>query len=638
MPTTYKLHRFTNTDSANGIPLVGQIASGDISPREDAFPSRVKEFRILGIREFVALGAEEIPSSEVIYAWVGSRPTPFHEIDEVDSGELDSAGVLGVRQDDVIFSWRLATAGTLSFNGWLLYVQPSGDRIFLGKPYLRIGSGNPSTGSNSTASVPETIPDQELAPGEELVWGASEGASLYNLEIYSGDSCLGDPIHVATSDRPAFTLPLLPCGLYSYRVKAIGDLAPHQDSDWSRCQPFHVTLSLALDDTLPDSVVGASYSGAILASGGTPPYTFEVSAGNLPTGLTLSPSGTLTGSPTSADTFNFTVTATDSQGCTGSREYSVFIGSADTCTSCFPTDDEYSYFCNNCHNASLGGNCSFNSPSAPCWLLTITGLTGEHAPANGLCMLSRIGDCLWRGLCRGYQFDLTRPDCTHWRLTATGTSSFSVDIYTGSAHCWFWVSTGFGGGLVQIDPCEATCDTGILPSTILVANTPVTQFRAGNYYGTYGYELISRTKCEGTSASLYGCSADNPFQAMTVAQWQSNCNGREVHPWGRILYSQGGCYYSTPNDSACTSGFPCDWGGYAVTGAELGLFRTRRIWVLTFRVAFFSCPESIDARLCFGSHVHFPSYYKIWTPSDQSPLGTYKAWCPDTLPATMVLS
>jgi hypothetical protein len=77
--------------------------------------------------------------------------------------------------------------------------------------------------------------------------------------------------------------------------------------------------------SLPDGTVGASYSQTVTASGGTPAYSFTVSAGALPGGLTLSSNGALAGTPNTAGTFNFTIKATDATGCTGTRTYTVFI-------------------------------------------------------------------------------------------------------------------------------------------------------------------------------------------------------------------------------------------------------------------------------------------------------------------------
>src|SRR6266849_4627299 len=61
------------------------------------------------------------------------------------------------------------------------------------------------------------------------------------------------------------------------------------------------------------SVGGGAYPPTtITATGGTAPYAFAVTSGSLPTGLALSATGTISGSPTTAGPFNFTVTVTDS--------------------------------------------------------------------------------------------------------------------------------------------------------------------------------------------------------------------------------------------------------------------------------------------------------------------------------------
>jgi hypothetical protein len=80
--------------------------------------------------------------------------------------------------------------------------------------------------------------------------------------------------------------------------------------------------------TLPNGSVGTAYNQIVSASGGTPPYSFAISSGALPTGLLLNPStGAITGTPTAAGTFTFTITATDANGCSGSRLYTINIAS-----------------------------------------------------------------------------------------------------------------------------------------------------------------------------------------------------------------------------------------------------------------------------------------------------------------------
>ncbi len=77
--------------------------------------------------------------------------------------------------------------------------------------------------------------------------------------------------------------------------------------------------------SLPGGTVGAAYNQAITASGGTAPYTFALTSGVLPAGLTLSPGGALTGAPTAAGSSAYTVTATDANGCQGSTSYTLDV-------------------------------------------------------------------------------------------------------------------------------------------------------------------------------------------------------------------------------------------------------------------------------------------------------------------------
>ncbi len=72
--------------------------------------------------------------------------------------------------------------------------------------------------------------------------------------------------------------------------------------------------------TLPPATLGTAYSTQLSASGGTAPYSYAITSGALPAGLSLSSSGLLSGTPTAVENAGFTVTATDSS--TGGGPYS----------------------------------------------------------------------------------------------------------------------------------------------------------------------------------------------------------------------------------------------------------------------------------------------------------------------------
>lgn len=63
--------------------------------------------------------------------------------------------------------------------------------------------------------------------------------------------------------------------------------------------------------TLPPAVVGQAYSFQLSATGGTGNYSWMVTAGSMPTGLTLSSSGLISGLPTVQGSSSFTVTVQD---------------------------------------------------------------------------------------------------------------------------------------------------------------------------------------------------------------------------------------------------------------------------------------------------------------------------------------
>ena len=86
-------------------------------------------------------------------------------------------------------------------------------------------------------------------------------------------------------------------------------------------------LSTTAPTTLPGGTSGTPYSQVITPSGGVAPYTCAVSAGALPTGLTLADDGTLSGT-TSAGSYTFTITCTDANGDFGSREYTLDVAAA----------------------------------------------------------------------------------------------------------------------------------------------------------------------------------------------------------------------------------------------------------------------------------------------------------------------
>src|SRR5258706_327545 len=72
-------------------------------------------------------------------------------------------------------------------------------------------------------------------------------------------------------------------------------------------------IPLTLSGNFVAAEVGSSYSVPLVVGGGTAPYTFAISSGQLPAGLALGTSGTVSGTPSATGTFNFGGNDTDSK-------------------------------------------------------------------------------------------------------------------------------------------------------------------------------------------------------------------------------------------------------------------------------------------------------------------------------------
>ncbi len=84
--------------------------------------------------------------------------------------------------------------------------------------------------------------------------------------------------------------------------------------------------------SLANGATGVRYAQTIQGAGGVAPYTFAVAQGALPPGLTLSPAGVLSGTPTQEGSFTFTVSLKDAAGAAVTREFMVTIAGPLTIT------------------------------------------------------------------------------------------------------------------------------------------------------------------------------------------------------------------------------------------------------------------------------------------------------------------
>jgi large repetitive protein len=241
-------------------------------------------------------------------------------------------------------------------------------------------SGNPTkagtfnftvkaTDGNLTATLAYQITVTVQGPPDQLLCTAANGSYLSSGTCVLPDATLGVPYqgHLVTSHNAGGTLSIvagaLPAGLtlpatfgaagdtvggtvtqplgeyntYTFTVQGTGDQGqplyqPYQISVDPN-QPLIIDLPSYDGATLPPAMVGGAYALGFGFSGGAAPYTWSVASGSLPPGLALtSPYATsgdnnsqLSGTPTTAGTYTFTMRLSDYDGQQATQQVSLTV-------------------------------------------------------------------------------------------------------------------------------------------------------------------------------------------------------------------------------------------------------------------------------------------------------------------------
>jgi len=150
------------------------------------------------------------------------------------------------------------------------------------------------------------------------------GNPPYNWSVTAGSLPTGlslNPFTGIVSGTPSSP------GTFTYNVKLTDNSGNSVVKTFSTTVATSASAVLAVNSgTLSDATVGSSYSASQSATGGTSPYTWAITSGALPDGLSMDPStGTISGTPTTAGTSTFTVQITDSTSATATLSRSLTV-------------------------------------------------------------------------------------------------------------------------------------------------------------------------------------------------------------------------------------------------------------------------------------------------------------------------
>ena len=175
--------------------------------------------------------------------------------------------------------------------------------------------------AQGNGSTPSSGATPTTTSANELVFGAMGLASTY-----SGSQTAGSGFTMLENDTassPAATEFMLVTSTGSYTASFTLSSNPN----WTGLVATFATAGPVVTTTsLPNGMQNTAYSATLAAVGGTTPYTWSMSSGTLPAGLSLAPStGVISGTSTATGTSNFTVQATDANSLTGAQPLSLTV-------------------------------------------------------------------------------------------------------------------------------------------------------------------------------------------------------------------------------------------------------------------------------------------------------------------------
>jgi hypothetical protein len=266
-------------------------------------------------------GTQGVPYSQQITASGGKAPYTF----TVSSGTLPTGLTLSASG---LLSGTPTTVGSTTVT-----IQVTDDNGCLATiDYtIVIVAGEPGGCPEITLSPP-TLPQGIQGDPYSQQITASGGKAPYTFTVSSGTLPTG--LTLSASGLLSGTPTTI--GSKTVTIQATDDNGCIATIDYTivvvAAPPAGCPVIVLSPSTLPAGTVGTAYSQQITASGGTAPYTFTVTSGTLPAGLTLSSVGLLSGTPTTVGSSTVTIRATDSEGCFKELVFTIAIRTEDTKT------------------------------------------------------------------------------------------------------------------------------------------------------------------------------------------------------------------------------------------------------------------------------------------------------------------
>jgi hypothetical protein len=204
----------------------------------------------------------------------------------------------------------------------LLLVTPSADAVTVTR------ADKPPS---SCTITPETFADGNVGTLETWFFsttGCSTSQKPVRFKVVEGEIPPGLTLFTQGVSSGGLTGEPTMAGVFTFSIEVRDETGARDTQDFSIRidQPRPLVITNQSDQLSPGTVGEFYCCGNLFADGGVPDYTWTLVSGELPPGLELSANpGRITGTPTTAGTFTFTVRVTDSVDAFAERTFSITI-------------------------------------------------------------------------------------------------------------------------------------------------------------------------------------------------------------------------------------------------------------------------------------------------------------------------
>ena len=392
--------------------------------------------------------------------------------------------------------------------------------------------------SPTLALSPASLPAPTAETSYSQTFSSGGGTAPYTYAVSAGALPMGLSLNSATgvlSGTPTSA------GSYPFTIRST-------DSSTGTGAPFAITHSYTLTvnapniaitpATLPAAQQSAAYTRQLNASGGNGTYTFSISAGSLPAGVTLSSTGLLSGTPTANGSFPFTVIATDDLGFTGSQSYTLTVNlplvptaAAKSVTTAYNTAASI-----NLTSSITGVDIASVQASNPTHgTVSVSGETVTYTPSS-----------TYYGGSDSFTYTATNPGGTSSPATVTITVGAPAvpTVAAKSAGTAYntAASIDLTSSITGVDITAVTIGTAPTHGTVSVSGETVTYTPSSTYYGGSDSFTYTATNPGGTSApatvtitvgaptipAVAAKSVSTPYNTATSIDLTSSITGVDI--------------------------------------------------------------------------------------------------------------